>query len=124
MCNPLEFFRFITFSLLCKLEFPCKDAVVSNCLLLEDMILEDHTVSGHPHQLMQFKGRKKAKRPLNIVNTAWFCLLVTPLQAVEKETRKQFVYYKQVSPPGDSWNHAVGEDNHGTEMVGNFICST
>lgn len=79
---------------------------------------------------MQFKekkkkeGKQKKKRPLNIVNTAWFCLLVTSLQAMEKEPRKQFVYYKQVSPPGDSWNHAVGEDNHGTEMVGNFICST
>lgn len=59
-----------------------------------------------------------------MVNTAWFCLLVTPLQAMEKEPRKQFVYYKQVSPPGYSWNHAVVEDNHGTEMVGNFICST
>lgn len=43
---------------------------------------------------------------------------------MEKEPRKQFVYYKQVSPPGNLWNHAVGEDNHGTEMVGNFICST
>jgi len=71
---------------------------------------------------MQFKEKKK--RPLNIVNKACFCLLVTSLQAVEKERRIQFVYYKQVSPLGDSWNHAVGEDNHGTEMVGNFICST
>lgn len=94
----------------------------SNCLLLEDIILKDHTVSSHLHHLMQFKEKKK--RPLNIVNTAWLCLLVTPLQAMEKEPRKQFVYYKQVSPRGDSWNHAVGEDNHGTEMVGNFICST
>lgn len=58
MCNPLEFLKFMTLYHSVNLTF-LVEMQFSNCLLLEDIVLKDHSASSHLHHLMQFKEKKK-----------------------------------------------------------------